>query len=70
MLSSSKHVDKSYSVISNDEIWKGDKSCEDSKHFFENFKKINKKKSKKNKNLKKDSNSKESDNNDILKVNN
>ena len=47
MLSSSKLVDKSYSVFSNDDIWKGDGNHEDSKNFVENFKKIIEKKTNK-----------------------
>ena len=47
MLSSSKIVDKSYSVLSNDDIWKGEEIHEDSKNFIENFKKINDKKTNK-----------------------
>ena len=39
-MSTSKIVDKSNSMLSNDEIWNEDRSPDDSKNFIKNFKDI------------------------------
>jgi hypothetical protein len=52
--------------LSNDEIWTGDRSHEDSKHFEENFKKIN---YEKNKKIKKQITNQKALDNDINNVN-
>ena len=37
MLSNSKIIDKSSSILENDEIWKGDQKPDDSNNFIINF---------------------------------
>jgi hypothetical protein len=39
-------MENSISMISNEDIWKGDKSHDDSKHFIENYQSLNEKKTK------------------------
>jgi hypothetical protein len=46
MISTSKVIDKSNSIISNEEIWNGDKSPDDSNNFIENFNDMKEKKKK------------------------